>query len=234
MPIGRMIFQIWNWAENPKTFNRVKKLENSLSCFLLNVVLKPNQVKYKKSNFYVFKEDDVWDTMNYNDDSWPKSYFVFYSATPETTEYAEGLTIMTYMSIEEVTQWKNTYNTVLSPHDRGDDYAVYKKEKSEKLIARASKYIDGLEEGILSYYAATPLTFRDYMGTEDGAIYGIAKDYKNPMKTFISPRTKVENLYLTGQNIKLHGILGVAISSLVTLSTILDLEYVIGKIEKEQ
>ena len=47
-------------------------------------------------------------------------------------------------------------------------------------------------------------------------MYGIVKDYRNPLKTFISPRTKLPNLYLTGQNLNLHGILGAAMSGLVT------------------
>lgn len=72
------------------------------------------------------------------------------------------------------------------------------------------------------------------MGTDDGSVYGIIKDYKDPLKTFISPRTKLDNLLLTGQNINLHGILGVSISAIVTCSVLLGMTELIKKIEDAQ
>jgi len=88
----------------------------------------------------------------------------------------------------------------------------------------------GLRKAIKSYYTATPLSYRDYIGTDDGSMYGIAKDYSNPLKTFISPRTKIPNLYLTGQNLNLHGILGATMSGLVTSVAFLGNEDIIEKI----
>ena len=108
------------------------------------------------------------------------------------------------------------------------------KRKAEKLLDVVEVKFPGLKAAMLNYYTSTPLTFRDYMGTDDGSIYGIAKDYKDPLKTFISPRTKVENLLLTGQNINLHGVLGVTISSVVTCSVILGMPEIIKKIDDAQ
>jgi all-trans-retinol 13,14-reductase len=61
-------------------------------------------------------------------------------------------------------------------------------------------------------------------------LYGIVKDYREPMRTFISPRTKIPNLLLTGQNLNLHGVLGVTVSSVLTCSEVLGSEYMIEKI----
>ena len=72
------------------------------------------------------------------------------------------------------------------------------------------------------------------MGTHDGSIYGIAKNYKDPLKTFISPRTRIPNLLFTGQNINLHGVVGVAISSLVTCSELLGMEQLVKMINDAQ
>ncbi|MGG2320038.1 hypothetical protein, partial [Salmonella enterica] len=77
--------------------------------------------------------------------------------------------------------------------------------------------------------ATTPLTYRDYLATPDGSIYGIAKDYNEPLKTMISTQTKIPNLYLTGQNVKLHGMLGVALTALVTCSAIMGREHLLNK-----
>jgi len=43
-------------------------------------------------------------------------------------------------------------------------------------------------------------------------MYGFEKEASQPLKTMISPKTKIENLFLTGQNVRLHGILGVTIT----------------------
>ena len=94
----------------------------------------------------------------------------------------------------------------------------------------AEKVIPGLHENTLNYYVSTPLTLRDYIGTDDGTLYGIAKDHKSPMKTFLSPRTKIPNLFLTGQNLNLHGILGVTMSAIVTSSEVFGMEYLLNKI----
>ena len=89
----------------------------------------------------------------------------------------------------------------------------------------------GFKDSIQSYYTATPLTVRDYIGTDDGSLYGITKDYREPMRTFISPRTKIANLYLTGQNLNLHGVLGVTVNAVMTCSQILGIDYMLEKIK---
>jgi all-trans-retinol 13,14-reductase len=50
------------------------------------------------------------------------------------------------------------------------------------------------------------------------------------MKSFITPRTKVKNLFLTGQNINLHGVMGVTVNTIVTCSEILGHPYLIDKV----
>ena len=51
------------------------------------------------------------------------------------------------------------------------------------------------------------------------------------MKSFITPRTKISNLLLTGQSLNLHGIMGVTISAVVTCGEILGNSYLINKIK---
>ena len=97
---------------------------------------------------------------------------------------------------------------------------TFKKRKAEILLDCVEEKFPGLRskyQNILHSYA---LSYRDYIGNDDGSMYGIAKDYSNPLKTFISPRTKIPNLYLTGQNLNLHGILGATMSGLGNLHCI--------------
>lgn len=218
----------------PAYRNRINNLENSTSAFIVNITLKPGSYKYSNTNYYCYLNDDVWNCIDHNEETWPLLYAVFFSAQEKSKEFAEGITIMTYMHLWEVEKWKDSFNTVGNPGERGNDYEAFKKRKAEKLFDIAEKKFPGLKNSIHDYYTSTPLTFRDYMGTNDGSVYGISKDYKDPLKTFVSPRTKVENLLLTGQNINLHGVLGVSISSVVTCSVLLGMTNLIKKIDEAQ
>ncbi|MCX6204769.1 MAG: NAD(P)/FAD-dependent oxidoreductase [Bacteroidetes bacterium] len=210
--------------------NRIKGLENSIGGFVVNIVFKKDSFKYIKHNFYYHKEGHIWSLVDYNETNWPLCYALFFSATSNSGEYAESMTILTYMKFGDVEQWGNTFNTVSAGIGRGEEYETFKKNKAEILINLVQKRFPELRDCIKSYYTATPLSFRDYIGNNDGAMYGIVKDYKNPLLTFISPRTKIPNLYLTGQNLHLHGILGATLSSLVTCTAFLRNENIINKI----
>jgi all-trans-retinol 13,14-reductase len=79
----------------------------------------------------------------------------------------------------------------------------------------------GLEEAIDTFWTSTPLTYEYYTATRDGSAFGITKDWQSPMTTVLSPRTPIENLLLTGQNLNLHGILGTSMTSLFTTAKML-------------
>jgi all-trans-retinol 13,14-reductase len=210
--------------------SRLKNLDSTISMFYANVVLKKDSFKYMNSNIYCFEQEDPWCVSNYTNENWPQGFALFFVASSKSTEYAEGVTVLTYMRIDEVNQWKDTFNTVLKESERGKAYDTFKRAKAEKLFDRVEKRFPGFKDAIKSYTTATPLTARDYIGTDDGSLYGYAKDYREPLRTFVSPRTKIPNLLLTGQNINMHGILGVTISAVATCAQIVGLEYLVEKI----
>jgi all-trans-retinol 13,14-reductase len=86
---------------------------------------------------------------------------------------------------------------------------------------------------ITAYQAASPLTYRDYLGSPQGSFYGIQREADSPMKTFISSRTRIPNLFFTGQNTNMHGVLGVSISAVMAASELIGLDYLLDKIKKE-
>jgi all-trans-retinol 13,14-reductase len=210
--------------------HRIKNLENSIGGFVLNIVFEKEAYPYIKNNFYYTKAGEEWNLTEYTDKNWPTCYAVFFSASSKSPDYAESMTLLTYMKYDDVKQWAGTFNTVSKEDDRGKEYEDFKKRKAEKLLDCMEEKFPGLCKAIKTYYTATPLSYRDYIGTGDGSMYGIVKDYSNPLKTFISPRTKIPNLYLTGQNLNLHGILGATMSGLVTSVAFLGSEDIIEKI----
>lgn len=210
--------------------NRLGSLENSVSSFTINIVFKKDTFKYFTHNYYCCNEGSVWDTADYTEENWPKGFAIFLAPTSKSNEYAEGMTILAYMRFDEVKQWENTFNTVSEEEDRGTSYEAFKIRKAEILLDSVEKKFPGLRNCIKSYYTATPLSYRDYIGNDDGSLYGIVKDYRDPLKTFISPRTKLPNLYFTGQNLNMHGVLGAAMSGVVTCNSLLGNDDIVEKI----
>ncbi len=210
--------------------NRLKSLENSVSAFTINVVLKKNTFKYLQHNYYCGQAGHVWTAADHTEENWPLGYAMFCAVSSKSPDYADGLSILAYMRYDEVAAWQDTFNIVGHENDRGETYNQFKTRKAEKLLDAVERKFPGLRACIQAYYVATPLSYRDYIGNGDGSLYGIVKDYKHPLKTFISPRTKLPNLYLTGQNLNLHGILGAAMSGIVTCCAFLGNDQIINKI----
>ncbi|MCV9387205.1 phytoene desaturase family protein [Reichenbachiella ulvae] len=211
--------------------SRIASLENTVSVFTLYLVLKPETVKYVNSNFYNFSQEKVWGLTDYKLDDWGKDIAIFYLPDEKKPEYAGVITVMAYMKMDEVQPWIETYNTTLQVSDRSESYQDFKERKAQILLKRLENYMPGINKHIKSYHTSTPLTQRDYLNTTDGSLYGISRDHNFPLKSQINTRTKMKNMFFTGQNIILHGVLGATISSVVTCTEILGRDYLLKKIK---
>ncbi len=211
--------------------NRVQSLENSSSAFIVDIALKPNTFEYRNSNYYHYKRNDVWSSMHVTGSAWPDGYCVFIPKSSRSDKYADSLTILGYMQYDELKEWQNTFSTIPMHNDsRGQAYEDFKTNRAERLIDEVQKKFPKLRSAIKSYSSSTPLTYRDYIGARDGGLYGIAKDYRDPLKTFISPKTKIPNLFFTGQNLNMHGVLGVTVGAIRTCGEFVGQNYLIKKI----
>jgi all-trans-retinol 13,14-reductase len=211
--------------------NRLNALENSISIFYVNLVLKKNSFKQLNHNYYCFRGNDAWEAVSYTKESWPPMFAMFFSTPSNDAEFAEGVSILTYMRFEEVKKWEGTYHTTDHKVSRGEEYESFKKEKAEILMDMVEKRFSGIKTATQSMYVGSPLSLRDYLGNDDGTLYGVVKDSRDPLRTFIPPSTKIPNLYLTGQNLNMHGILGVCMSAILTCSSIVGMDYLVNKIK---
>lgn len=211
-------------------WSRISSLNNTTSVFSIHVVLKENSFPYLNHNIYHFDEMNVWDGMNYNEETWPKGYMLSTPAISASDEWADSLTVMVYMNYEDVAQWADTYNIVGDEMDRGESYEEFKIRMGEKILDRLEEKFPNIRDCIEQYYTSTPLTYRDYIGNGDGSLYGILKDHHDPLRTFISAKTKIPNLLLTGQNLNMHGILGVTVGAFITCSALVGLDYLMDKV----
>lgn len=212
-------------------YKRIQELEVQIAPFSIYIVFKPESFAYTNHNYYHFRDSTkIWEAANYTQESWPESYMISMNISEKDQVWAESLTGITYMHFEEVQQWASTHNTVSEKEDRGEAYEKFKIEKTEKFLLELEKKYPNIRACIKSIHASTPLSYRDYIGGHNGNLYGYIKDSNDPLKTFISPKTKIENLFLTGQSINMHGVLGVTIGAVATCSEIVGYPYLIQKI----
>lgn len=206
---------------------RIKSLENSIAPFTLYIIFKPESFRYFNHNIYYHDTMDVWGTKACDNNSKPSGGMMYTTEDKEHPGYAETMTAITYMKYDEVREWENT-----QIGKRGDTYENFKKGKAEQFINMLSKTFPDIRQHIDSYFTSSPLTYRDYTGTVEGSMYGIVKDANDPLKTFVSNSTRIPNLYLTGQNIIIHGMLGTTMSALLTCAYFTNINELIKEIRE--
>ncbi|MET3537963.1 phytoene desaturase family protein [Chryseobacterium limigenitum] len=211
--------------------NRVLSWEPVSSCFSVYLVLKPHSLPNFNYNLYHYSSEDlVWNAYQYKKEDWPETYMLSSTQSKHDPEFAESLTAISYMDFDEVKDWQNTFNTFADEEERGQQYEKFKLEKAEKMIDALEKKIPDLRQSIKKVYTSSPLSYRDYIGSFEGNMYGYMKISENPLKTMVSPRTKINNLFLTGQSVNMHGILGCTIGAFNTCAEILGKELIDGRL----
>ncbi len=193
-------------------------MENTRGTFTASLVLKSGALPYFNHNKFVYRKANVW---TYPEEDGETGGVMISCRVPETGSDTRQIDLLTPMSWEECQAWSDT-----RVGHRGEDYLQMKQRKADACIALAETVIPGLRDMIEQQYTSTPLTYRDYTLTPDGSSYGVRKDCRNLVMTMLSPRTPIQNLMLTGQNLMLHGLEGVSMTALLTCSEILGIEYI--------
>ena len=192
---------------------RISSLENTAGMFTANILLKEGALPCLGRNIFVHTADE---------DPWApdltKTQSVMVHFYPETWPdgSARAIDLLSPMAASSMAEWEDT-----SIGRRGQKYLALKESKASECIALAATRLSGLEEAVDKVFTSSPLTWRDYTASAEGSAYGIMKDWRNPLGSVISPRTPVGNLFLTGQNLNLHGILGTSMTSFLTASAVL-------------
>lgn len=198
---------------------RISTLENTFGMLTVSLLIKPRSIRYFNWNQYIYRHRNIW--------SLPSSgqsvdRLLISARPPENDEtYVRQIDLLTPTPPENWKKWEHTRHG-----HRNSDYEEKKHRQADKCLELACQFIPDLQTKTEQIYVSTPLTYRDYTGTPDGSAYGLRKDYNSPMTTFLSPRTPIPNLWLTGQNLMLHGIQGVTVTALFTCAEIIGKDYI--------
>ena len=197
----------------PAFRQRINAMPQGIGCFTVYLHFRDDSVEYMSNNFYAYSGDSPWGCEDYDAETWPKGYLYMHMCHEAGTRYAKSAVILSYMHYDEVRRWAGT-----RPGRRGADYEEMKRAKAEHLLDALEVQFPGTRKNILHYHTSTPLTYLDYTGTANGSMYGVEKDITLGAACRVPHRTRIPNVYLTGQNINSHGALGVLVGSIVTCS----------------
>jgi len=198
---------------------RISSLENTFGMFTASLTIKEGTLPYFNHNKFVYTRPNVWTFYDERDQKGDIGGVMISCRIPEDdSSYTRQIDLMTPMPWEQCKAWEDSRLFC-----RSHAYNTWKEDNYARCLALAETVLPGLTDAVEQHYTSTPLTYRDYTLTPFGSAYGVRKDYRNLMMTMLSPRTPLPNLLLTGQNIILHGLEGVAMTSLHTSEAVMKL-----------
>jgi phytoene dehydrogenase-like protein len=104
---------------------------------------------------------------------------------------------------------------------RGTDYESAKTRMTEALLDIVERQHPGFRNLVAYAELATPLSFEYFTGAPSGTIYGYPATPDRFRKTWLAPKTPIRNLYLTGTDAAVLGVMGALMGGVAAASTIL-------------
>lgn len=223
LPVDTLLSLVDNPRLFSKTFRSIpERKTDSLSAFIVNMKLKPGKLRF--SNSIGFSLDSV-------DSAWSaapgfKAEKIMYMTPPVIGqgEWADTMCAIMPMAWETVQGWEGT-----AIGHRGQEYERFKSDMASLAISKLSSVMPSLPQAIESIDTASPLTIRDYTGVRNGAMCGYRNDCADTIP-FLPVTTRVPNVFITGQNVNMHGFCGVTLTAIQTCEAILGKNYLINKL----
>ena len=224
---NRMLEMLDTKMIRPAFRTRIKSIPQTAAGFAVYVKFKEQAMPYMNTNYYGYAGKSPWGCEHYTSLDWPKGFLYMHMCHEDKAIWAKSGVVISYMNMDDVLKWKGT-----KIGRRGEDYESFKKLHAELLILEVEKHCPGFASSIECYYTSTPLTYLDYTGTENGSMYGVAKDINLGPAGRVPYRTKIPNLLLAGQNVNSHGMLGVLVGTIVTCSELISAEKLYKQIDE--
>ena len=195
--------------------HRVQSIPETPSSFKVYIKFKEKSFPYLNHANFCLSEAN----------SWPKKMMYVTPPIKHQGEFAETMVAVTEMDFDQVKPWEDT----LTGH-RGEAYELWKQTMTDKVLEVMERQYPHFRDQIEFVFASSPLTIRDYFGNKHGSNYGFQKDSNDLMLSQMSVSTKVKNLFLTGQNVNIHGLCGVSLTAIETVEALVGRNAIVSKI----
>jgi all-trans-retinol 13,14-reductase len=104
---------------------------------------------------------------------------------------------------------------------RGADYDAFKQELSSRLQEELVRQVPALAGKIDYMELSTPLSTRRFMNYQQGEMYGLSGTPERFRLRCLTPKTPIQQLFLTGQDVASLGVTGALFGGVLTASAIL-------------
>lgn len=210
---------------------RVQSVTETVSSFKVFVKFKEKAFRYVNHSHFCLSdfEDNDLNFSGIQPSNWPCSLMFVTPPIAHQGEFAQTMVIISPMVFDWVKPWKNTRTG-----HRGEAYEQWKQTMTDKVLAFMERLYPDFRDRIEFAFAASPLTIRDFYGNKEGSNYGFRKDSNNLMLSQMSVSTKVRNLFLTGQNVNIHGLCGVSLTAIETAEALVGRNTIVRKINENQ
>lgn len=186
----------------PATKIRLNTYYNKFSGFAVFLKFKERAFPYSNSSVFI--------PLSQEDEVLPQYINLITPSAEHQDEWARTMEIYVPCRYSIFEQWENTFTG-----NRNDaQYENLKEELSQNIISYVARYIPELPTGIESVYVGTSLTLRDYYGNLKGETY-------SQQGLFVPIKTRMNNLFLTGQSVMYQGLFGVATTSIIASEIVL-------------
>jgi all-trans-retinol 13,14-reductase len=179
----------------------------------------PSELGFKGENYWIFSSFDHDRMCAGRDDLMggraPMAYLSFPSLKDPRAQHhtAEIVAPFSYRTLEAFREepWRR----------RGTDYEAAKGRITQALLELVEQQHPGFGDLVAYAELATPLTFEHFTGAPSGTIYGYPATPDKFRKSWLAPRTHIRNLYLTGTDAALLGVMGALMGGVATASMLL-------------
>ena len=200
---------------------KLKEVRPSVGHLCLYMGLKETaeELGLPKTNFWIYPHNDydraLADFSESDDAEFPVVYVSFPSAKdPDYLNRHPGtatIEIVAPAPYDPYEKWKGS-----TWGKRGDDYEAYKAELSERLLRHLCDKLPQLEGKIDYFELSTPLSTEWFSAYKHGELYGLDHTPERLQQDWLTPETKIEGLWLTGQDILTCGVTGAMMAGVLT------------------
>ena len=196
--------------------NRVSEIPETVSSFEVFIKFKEGAFPYLNHAHFL---NDLQES------EWPREWMFVTPPVENQGDFAQTMVVISEMDFSWVKPWENTRTG-----HRGEAYENWKRAMTDKVLDRMEQLYPDFRDRIEFAFASSPLTIRDYYGNKEGSNYGFQKDSRNLILSQMSVTTKVKNLFLTGQNVNIHGLCGVSLTAIETAEALVGRNTIVRKI----
>ncbi len=179
----------------------------------------PRELGFKGENYWIFESFD---------------HEEMYAKRRELLEGRAPMAYLSFPSLKDPRARRHTaeviaplsYGSLEAHRDepwrrRSGDYESAKNRITQALLDIVERRHPGFGDLVEYSELGTPLTFEHFTAAPSGSIYGYPGTPEKYSKAWLGPRSPIKNLYLTGSDVALLGIMGALMGGVLTASCLL-------------